>query len=462
MEISRESALQRDSLNVLHPVSNLAHIKEHGALIIEKGKGCYVYDVDGREYLEGMAGLWCTGLGFSEPELVDAAVAQMRALPNSQSFGGRSVLPTGALAEKLKAMMPFDASKVFFVNSGSEANDTQIKFVRYYNNAIGRPQKKKIISRVSAYHGSTIGSGSLTGLANFHDDFDLPIANILHTDCPHYYRLSEDGETEEEYSTRLANNLEALITREGAETIAAFIAEPIMGAGGVFLPPHTYFEKIQEVLRRHDILFIADEVICGFYRTGNMFGCDTFNIKPDLVSLAKQLSSGYMPIGAVVIPEYMYEAFVEQSNKHGVFGHGVTYGGHPVAAAVALRTLELMEERDILGHVRKVAKRFSEHLDSLRDHPLVGDTRSAGLIGALELVADKPTRRGFEPSQGVVKHCSSACQSEGLIARALGDSLALCPPLIITEAEIDELFARLTRALDQTEEFVMTHKLRTA
>jgi len=462
MSLNSSTNAERDVANVLHPLTDLATFKERGPLIIERGEGIYVYDEQGREYIEGISGLWCAALGFSESELVEAAHEQMKKLPFYHSFMGRSTLPGIALAERLVAMAPFDASKVFFVNSGSEANDTQIKLIWHYNNAIGRPQKKKIISRQKAYHGSTIGAGSLTGLPAFHEDFDLPIANILHTDCPNYYHNAEPGESEEAYSTRLAANLDDLIQREGPDTVAAFIAEPVMAAGGLLPPPATYFAKVQEVLRRYDILFIADEVVTGFCRTGNMFGCETFAIQPDTMSLAKQLSSAYLPIAAVVIPEFMYEAFVDQSRKLGVFAHGMTYGGHPVTAAVALRTMELIEERDILKHVRSVIPTFEKRINDLADHPLIGNTRTAGLLGAVEIVADKPSKRPFDPDRTVGKYCASACESEGLMARAFGDTMGLCPPLIITESEINEMFDRLTRALDRTDAMVAKEKLRAA
>ena len=462
MTITPNSAAARDLKNLLHPVTNLALHKEKGPLVMERGKGIYVYDETGKEYIEALSGLWCVALGFSENELIEAAVEQMRKLPSYHGFSGRATAPMIDLAEKLIDFVPFDVSRAFFVNSGSEANDTQVKLMWQYFSAIGKPEKKKIISREKAYHGSTVAASSLTGLAPFQTDFHLPLDNFLHTDCPNYYRNGEPGETEEEYATRLADSLARMIELEGADTIAAFIAEPAMGAGGVLLPPATYFEKIQKVLKDNDILFIADEVITGFARTGNMFGSETFGIQPDTVSIAKQLSSAYLPISAVLLPEYMYDALVEQSKKIGVFGHGMTYGGHPVPAAVALKTLEIYEKRDILGHVRKVSKRFGKRVDALADHPLIGNTRSVGLLGGLEMMADKDTRRPFDAAHGVGARCVAACEAEGLVLRPLGDTLGLCPPLIITEAEIDELFDRLTRALDITEAEVGKEDLRAA
>ncbi|MDJ0896680.1 MAG: aminotransferase, partial [Alphaproteobacteria bacterium] len=352
------SLASRDIAHLIHGYTNLDAHLEKGPLVIERGKGIYVYDEDGKEYIEGMAGLWCAGLGFGEEELVEAAAEQMRKLPYYHGFTHKSTPTSILLAEKLKQIAPADFSKVFFVNSGSEANDTQIKLVWYYNNAIGRPQKKKIISRIRGYHGVTVASASLTGLPMLHTDFDLPIAGILHTATPHHYREAWPGETEEEFASRLAGMLEAMIIEEGPDTVAAFIAEPIMGAGGVIVPPATYFPKIQAVCTKYDVLFIADEVICGFGRTGNVWGSQTFGIKPDLLSCAKQLSASYLPIAACLINEDVYQAMLDESRKVGTFGHGYTYSGHPVPAAVALKALELYETRGIYDHVKKVSPRF--------------------------------------------------------------------------------------------------------
>jgi 4-aminobutyrate--pyruvate transaminase len=431
-------------------------------MILTGGKGIYVYDDQGKEYIEGLAGLWCTCLGFGEEALVEAAVRQMRKLPFYHTFAHKATTPSIDLAEKLKEIAPVPVSKVFFANSGSEANDSLVKLIWYYNNAGGRPHKKKIVSRLRGYHGVTVASASLTGLPHTHRDFDLPIANILHTDCPHYYRYAAEGESEEDFASRMAGNLEKLIQDEGPDTVAAFIAEPVMGAGGVIVPPKTYFEKVQQVLKRYDILMIADEVICGFGRTGNMFGSQTFGIRPDAVTVAKALSSAYLPISAVLLSEKIFEAMVQESEKIGIFGHGFTYSGHPVPAAVAMRTLELLEERDILEHVRRISPRFQERLRFFSDHPLVGEARGVGLIGALELVADKGSKRSFKPEQGVGLYCVGRCEAHGLIIRSLMDSVAFCPPLIITESEIDEMFDRFARALDETEAWVHTNGRREA
>lgn len=451
----------RDVEAILHPSTNLAAHRTTGPLVLERGEGVFVWDKEGKRYIEGLAGLWCTGLGYGNEELIEAAREQMSRLSFTHLFGGRSHEPAIALAEKLKELVPAPTSKVFFTCSGSEANDTQIKLAWYYNNARGLTKKKKIISRMKAYHGVTIAAGSLTGLPIFHTDFDLPMQRVLHTDCPHYWRYAEEGESEEEYATRLANNLEELIQREGPETIAAFIAEPVMGAGGVIPPPRTYFQKIQEVLRRYDIMMIADEVICGFGRTGNWFGSQTFGIEPDTITMAKAITSAYMPLGAITVSEPVYEAMLEESKKLGVFAHGFTYTGHPVSCAVALKTLEIYERIDIVRHVQSVAPVFETRLKALRDHPLVGETRGVGLIGGIELVKNKSTKESFDVRQGVGPKVVKLAEEEGLICRAVaGDTIALSPPLIINGAEINLMFDALGRALDRAEEWVSKEGLR--
>lgn len=449
------SASSRDIAYVVHPYTNLETHKTGGPQIITEGRGIYVRDEEGKEYIEGMAGLWCAALGFGEERLVTAAERQMRTLPFYHVFASKSHMPAIDLAEKLIEMAPVPMSKVFFANSGSEATDSAVKLVWYYNNALGRPEKKKIISRQRAYHGVTVAAASMTGLPFNHRDFDLPIDRIIHTDCPHHYRNAEEGESEEEFSARLAANLEKLIEAEGPDTVAAFIAEPVMGAGGVIVPPKGYFEAIQPILKKHDILFIADEVICGFGRTGNMFATETYDLEPDMITMAKALSASYLPISALMITERVADAVYENSGRIGSFGHGFTYSAHPVSAAVALETLNIYDERDILGHVRSVMGRFQDRLHALGSHPLVGETRGVGLVGALELVDDKASKESFAPSASVGFHTAKQCNEHGLILRAVpGDVLTLCPPLIITEAEVDELFDRLEKALGDTMAFL--------
>lgn len=440
----------RDIASTIHPYTNLKLHQSDGPLVITEGDGIWVRDEDGNRYLEGLAGLWCASLGFSEKRLADAAYRQMLKLPYYHTFNHKAHDTGIELAEKLLSIAPAAMSKVFFVNSGSEANDTVVKLVWYFNNALGRPKKKKILARTKGYHGVTVASASLTGLANNHRDFDLPIANILHIDCPHYYRSGAPGESEEAFATRLADALEARIVAEGPKTVAALIGEPIMGAGGVILPPATYWEKVQAVLKKYDVLLISDEVICGFARTGNMWGAQTYGMQPDMMTCAKALSASYVPIAAVMISEPIYAALVRESEKIGVFAHGYTYSGHPVPSAVALETLKIYEEMDIVSRVRKIAPRMQSALRGFADHPLVGEVRGTGLIGGIEIVADKGSKKPFEASANVPGYLAKRAQQHGLIIRAIGDTIAFCPPLIITEEEIDVLFERFGMALEDT------------
>ena len=441
------SAQARDIAYQVHPQTNLKLHQTEGPLVVEKGDGAYVYDDSGNRYLEGMAGLWCASLGFSERRLAEAAYEQMKTLPYYHTFNGRAHPTSIDLAEKLIEIAPVKMSKVLFQSSGSEANDTAIKLVWYYHNAIGKPKKKKIIGRTKGYHGTTAASVSLSGQHLMHADFDLPLDRFRHTDYPHYYKLAEAGESEGAFAARMADRLEDLILAEGPETCAAFFAEPVQGAGGVIVPPPAYFEKIQAVLKKYEILFVADEVICGFGRTGNRWGSETFEIKPDMLTCAKALSASYMPISALMISEGIYAAMVAESEKIGIFGHGFTYSGHPVAAAVALETLEIYEERDIVGHVRRVSPYFQASLSALADHPLVGDVSGVGLLAGLEIVRDKNTREAFDPGVTIGDRIQRAALRHGLIVRALGDRLALCPPLIIGEAQVDEIAGAVRNAL---------------
>ena len=452
----------RDIETLIHPYTNLARHRETGPVILEEGKGIYVYDDQGKRYLEGLAGLWCTALGYGNEELVEAAASQMRKLSYTHIFGGKSNDRAIELAEKLKEVVPIEASKILFCGSGSEANDMQVKLTWYYNNARGLPLKKKFISRQRGYHGVTVASASLTGLPAVHGDFDLPIANILHTSCPHYYRNGLEGETEDEFATRMADELDQMILREGPDTVAAFIAEPIMGAGGVVVPPAGYFQKINAVLAKYEIRFIADEVICGFGRTGNWFGTETFGIKPDSLSMAKAITSAYFPMGAITIEEPLYQAMLDQSRKLGTFGHGYTYTAHPVGCAVALKTLEIYQRDKVIETARRNSILFEERFRKLAGHPLVGEVRCKGLIGAAELVANTKTRRAFLPAQGVGAMMVKFAQDQGLLCRQLGDSVALCPPLVITPDQINEMFDMYEKALASTEAWVHKEALRAA
>jgi len=447
---SHPSTAERDRQFVLHPFTPLeAHRKSVEPFIIERGEGIHVFDDHGNRFLEGMSGLWCASLGFSEQRLADAAARQFKAMPYSHLFSHRSTLPAIELSARLVELAPEGIGKAFLVNSGSEAVDVAIKMVWYANNALGRSRKKTIIARKRAYHGVTIAAGSLTGLPYVHDGFDLPAIPVIHVETPHAYRGARSNESDADYATRLAAELEATILDAGADTIAAFIAEPVMGAGGVLIPPEGYFKKIQAVLKRHDILFIADEVICGFGRTGEWFGSDTYGIQPDIMTCAKQLSAAYLPIGAVLVTDALYELFESYSSTLGTFGTGNTYGGHPVAAAVALETLRIYGEENIVARVQAHSEHFAERIRALGNHPLVGHTRSVGLIGAIEIVADKASRTSFPAKDKVAIQIAAAARQHGLIVRPVpGDGIAFCPPLIIDDAEIDEMFDAMGDALN--------------
>jgi len=458
---SRDSA-RRDIATTIHPYTNLQRHEVEGPMVITEGEGVFVRDENGKTYLEGMAGLWCASLGFSERRLAEAAYRQMLKLPMYHTFLQKATDVGIDLAEKLLNFAPASMSKVFFVNSGSEANDTAAKLVAYYNNAIGRTRKKKIISRAKAYHGVTVAAASLTGLPNNHRGFDLPIAGILHVECPHFYRYGLPGETEEDFAARMANSLEQRILAEGPETVAALIAEPVMGAAGVILPPATYWDRVQSVLKRYDVMLIADEVICGFGRTGELWGSTAFGLQPDMVTCAKALSSGYLPIGALMVSQQIYDALLKESGKNGVFNHGFTYSGHPVASAVALETLKIYEERNFLSHIRSVAPRMQSGLQRFAAHPLVGEVRGIGLVGAIELVADKETKAPFDVGAGVGGFLISRGHHHGIILRAMGDAIAFCPPLIITEDEIDLMLERFGQALEDTLAMVQTRGLAAA
>jgi len=451
MSLTPGSIAARDVDSVLHPYTNLSLVTAQGPMIMDHAEGIHMWDDQGNKYIEALAGLWCTSLGYGNEEIARTAYEQIKKLCYSHMFIGKSHEPGILLAEKIKQMVPMEASKVFFGCSGSDANDTQVKLMWYYNNAIGRPRKKKIISRIKAYHGISLAATSLTGLPAVHAHFDVPVNDrFLHTDVPHHYRYAEPGETEEAFSSRLAANLEKMILDEDPDTIAAFIAEPVMGAGGVLVPPAGYFEKIQAVLNKYDIMFIVDEVITGLGRTGAPFGSQTFGIKPDTMSLAKALTSAYQPLSAVVIPEKMYAAIVDASAEVGSFAHGYTFSGHPVAAAVGVKVLEIYEREQIFEKAAALSPHFQQCLRTFADHPLVGEARGVGLIGACELVANKSTKAVFDPPGKVGTYCLSRCHAHGLVVRAIGDVMAFCPPLIVSGDEIGEIFDRFGKALDET------------
>ena len=438
----------RDIAYHFHAYTNAIAHAEQGPMIMERGKGIHVWDNHGNKYIEAMSGLWSVAVGFGETRLIEAATNQMRELPYYHNFTHKSHTKAIDLAEKLISLAPVPMSKVFYTNSGSEANDTVLKLIWYRSNALGKPDKKKVISRIRGYHGVTIGSASMTGLPYNHMSFDLPLDGIMHTTCPHFWREGKEGETEEGFATRCAEDLEAMIEQEGPETVAAFIAEPVMGAGGVVVPPKTYWEKIQAVLRKYDILMIADEVICGFGRTGNMFGCQTFDIKPDVLVMSKQITSSYAPFSAFMINDRFYEPIAEESGRIGVLGHGFTGGGHPVGAAVALENIAIIEERDLVGKARENGEYLQSRLREFSDHPVVGEVRGIGLIAAVELVRDKEAKTAGEKPGQMGLAANHILLENGVIIRNIADAMAFCPPLIIEQTDLDGLLAAIAKTLD--------------
>lgn len=446
--------------SLLYPTTNLTQVEQ---LNIVRGEGIYVYDDKGNRYLEGLSALWCAALGYGNDELIDTITTQLRTLPYSHMFGGRTHPLAMKLADTLGEMVPVPDAKIFFANSGSEANDSHVKMLHYYFNVTGQPKKKKIIALERSYHGVTVAAAALTGLPVMHTHFDIPVdaLGILRASTPHYYHGQQDGESEAGFVERLVQELEQLIEKEGAETIAAFIAEPIGGAAGVVVAPDSYYPAVQNVLRKHDILFWADEVICGFGRTGNDFGSTTMGIKPELMSLAKQLSAAYIPVSAAIIPGFMYEAMREPSNQLGIFGHGYTYTGHPVAAAAALKAIEIYQRENLFEHAAKMGDYMQSRLQEFAEHPLVGEVRGKGLIAAVELVANKERREGFADGK-VGAMTKQFCQDQGLLIRAVsGNCLAFCPPLIINDEQIDEMIFMFEAALKQTLDYVHKHNLMT-
>ena len=447
------SDYSRDVEYHLHSYTHPKTLSDDGPHILTKGDGIHVYDETGKKFIEGMSGLWCASLGFSEKEIINTITDQLNKLPFYHSFAGKTADSAIRLAEHLVKISPVPMSKVFFANSGSEANDTAIKMIWYYNLARGLPEKRKIISRRKGYHGVTLAAASLTGLPYAQNGFSLPLDFVHHTMAPDFFNESLKDEDEVSFSDRLSNELEKLIIKEGPETIAAFFAEPVMGAGGVIIPPEKYFSKIQKVLKKYDILMVADEVICGFGRTGNMWGSETFNIKPDILTAAKALSSAYLPISAVILSEKVYQPIKDQANKLGIFGHGYTYSAHPVCAAAALKTQQLMVERDIIGNVRNQSKLFHDRINKIKSNNwFLNNSRSVGLIGAVEFGYEGSKK--FDVKEKIAAKCAKIIQENGVILRALpGDIIGFCPPLIINQSQLNEMFDKIEGAIkdfDQT------------
>lgn len=436
-------ALSRD--HHLAPFTDYKALNAKGTRIITRASGVYLWDSNGQKILDGMAGLWCVNIGYGREELVEAAAKQMRELPYYNLFFQTAHPPALALAKEIAEIAPAGMNHVFFTGSGSEANDTVLRMVRHYWAIKGQPAKQVIIGRWNGYHGSTVAGASLGGMKAMHGQGDFPIPGIEHIDQPYWY--GEGGELDaEEFGLRVADQLEQKIREVGADKVAAFIAEPIQGAGGVIIPPQSYWPRIREILARHQILFIADEVICGFGRTGEWFGSDYYGLEPDLMPIAKGLTSGYIPMGGVIVRDHVVQAL----NEGGEFYHGFTYSGHPVAAAVALENIRILREEKIIERVKtRTAPYLQSRWRELAEHPLVGEARGVGMLGALELVADKRSRARFtQPGVGML--CREHCFNKGLVMRAVGDSMIISPPLVISEGEIDELIDKARRSLDAT------------
>ncbi len=449
-----------DAAHHWHPFSDTKALNAEGSRVITRAEGVHVFDSEGRRILDGMAGLWCVNIGYGRKELAEAAYRQMLELPFYNIFFKTTHPAATELAARIAELAPPGMSRVFFAGSGSEANDTVLRLVRRYWDVMGRPTKKTVIARWNAYHGSTVASASLGGMKPMHAQGDLPIPGIAHVRQPYWFGEGR-GTDPDEFGLLCARAIEEKILELGPENVAAFIGEPVQGAGGVIVPPASYWPEVQRICRRHDVLLVADEVICGFGRLGAWFGSQRLGIEPDLMPIAKGLSSGYAPIGGVVVGDRVGDAVVESG---GEFNHGYTYSGHPVSCAVAAENLRIMREEGVVERVREVAEpRFTRRWAELGDHPLVGEARSIGLMGALELVADKATLAPFAKEGETGLTCREFCFREGLIMRAVRDTMIVSPPLVISEGEIDELVGLARRCLDLTlERLVREGKLHAA
>lgn len=453
MDTKTISQLDRDS--VLHPFTQLkdfASGKAGDPTIIETAKGIRIQDADGREYIDGFAGLYCVNIGYGRTEVADAISKQAHRLAYYHSYAAHTTDQLATLSSRLVKMAPGKMSKVFYGMSGSDANETNAKLVWYYNNLRGQPKKKKIISRHRGYHGCSVVSGSMTGMSFYHDHMDLPVSGILHTGAPHYYWGAEAGESELAFSQRRAEELEAMILREGPETVGAFIAEPVLGTGGITPPPAGYWPAIQAVLKKYDVLLIADEVITGFGRTGSMFGCFKYDIEPDLITVAKGLTSAYVPLSASLVGEKVYKVMEDGADRVGAFSHGYTYSGHPLGVAAANAVLDIVEGENLPQKSAEIGGYFQEQLKStFADLPIVGEVRGVGFMAAIEFVADRERKERFDATLKVGARVSKAARDRGLIARAMphGDILGFAPPLVTTKDEVDEIVAIAHEAVRQ-------------
>ncbi len=441
-----------DRAHVFHPFTSIAEQQSRGPQVLAEAKGVWIRDAQGHEVIDAMAGLWCVNAGYGREEIADAMAEQARRLPYYHAFLGHASEPGIRLAARLASLTPPGLDRAFFCNSGSEANDTLVKLVWYYWNLRGQPVKKKLISRHGGYHGVTLGGASLSGLTPLHAHFDLPLEGFVHVTKPHHYRQARPGESERAFSARLADELERAILREGPETVGAFVGEPLMAAGGVIPPPEGYWEAVQAVLRRHDVLLVADEVVCGFGRLGRPFGSPRYGIEPDLMTVAKGITSAYFPVSAAVVSDRIWQVFAEASPERGPVGHGHTTSLHPVGAAAALANLDILEREELLTRAARVGPTFQQRLrDAVGDHPLVGEVRGEALIAAVELVADRERGAPFPAAARVGLRMAELCREEGLVVRALVDAMAFSPPLVIGEDELEEVVRRFTRALGRLE-----------
>jgi len=445
-----DSLMTKDRDHHVHGQTNLRQHQDHGpAVMVTEGHGVYLKTSDGRELIDGFSGLGCTSLGYHNDRLSAAAKRQMDTLPFAPTFYGRSHPKVAELAERLVKMAAVPMDRVMFQCSGSEANDAMIKFLWYRNIARGQPERRKLISRWKGYYGNTVAAASLSGQPHMHAKFGLPMDDFLKLSTPNYYHFHEDGESEEEFSIRMAQEFEALVLDAGPDTIAAFFAEPMQSGGGAILPPRGYWEAMQQVIRKYEIHFHVDEVVCGFGRTGHWWGAEAFDLKPDSTSCAKALTAAFFPMSALMFKQDFYQDMMRNSDEIGVLGHGFTYSGHPVGAAIALETLDIYHEIDLIGHVRRVSEPFLEGCQALMDHPLVGDARGIGLFCGIELVRDKKTREQFDPTLKVGQRVQDAAHANGLYLRSIPpDRISFMPPLIIENNEIDDALAILKKALD--------------
>lgn len=437
----------RANANSFYGFTDLPTIADRGTIVLTHGKGPYVYDVHGREYLDGNSGLWNMVAGFDHPGLTAAAKAQYDRFPGYHAFFGRMSDQTVMLSEKLVEVSPFETGKVFYTNSGSEANDTMVKMLWFLWAAEGQPQRRKILTRLNAYHGVTAVSASMTGKP-YNSVFGLPLDGFIHLSCPHYWRFGQEGETEAQFTARMAAELEETIQREGADTIAGFFAEPVMGAGGVIPPSDGYFQAIQPILQKYGIPLIADEVITGFGRTGEVWGCETYGFTPDAIISSKNLTAGFFPMGAVILGPALTDRLQAAADAIEEFPHGFTASGHPVGCAIALKAIDVVMNEGLIDNVRTLTPLFEEGMARLAEKKNIGEWRGKGLMGALEAVKDKETKEPFDGSLSVSERIANACTDEGLICRPLGQAIVLCPAFILTPPQMDEMFAKLERAID--------------